>query len=83
MDGALEKASEKGKVINDKISLGDALDAAADSHMKAFPLSLCSKKCIRSQLDDYYKNACSQSNTQLSAKDKNGAPIKPDTGVVF
>ena len=80
MDGALEKASEKGKIINDKISLDDALDAAADSHMKAFPLSLCSKKCIRSQLDDYYKNACSQSNPQLNAKDKNGSKIKDSNG---
>ena len=78
MDDQLDNAQLKGKIVNDKISLDDALDAAANSHMKAFPLSLCSKKCIRSQLDDYYKTACNnQSNPMLSAKDKNGNPVKP------
>ncbi len=45
-----------GKVSPDgTMSLDDALDAAADSHAKAFPLSRCSKKCIRAQLESYYR----------------------------
>lgn len=79
MDTALKKAANDGKIVNDKISLDDALEAATDSHMKAFPLSLCSKKCIRSQLDDYYKKACNQKNPQLNAKDKNGKKFEPVT----
>jgi hypothetical protein len=36
------------------MSMDDALDAAADSHEKSFPLSRCSKACIRAQLKAYY-----------------------------
>ena len=53
-----EKLAMKGKVASDgSMSMNDALDAAANSHKEAFPLSQCSKKCIRAQLDAYYK-AC-------------------------
>lgn len=80
MNDELLARYKHGKIINDKISLDDALDAATNSHMKAFPLSLCSKKCIRSQLDDYYKKACNQSNPQLEAKFKRGKPVDSTGG---
>lgn len=48
-----------GKVGADgSMSMDDALEAAAQSHENAFPLSRCDKKCIRAQLDAYYKKAC-------------------------
>lgn len=48
-----------GKVAADgSMSMYDALEAAAQSHENAFPLSRCDKKCIRAQLDAYYKKAC-------------------------
>jgi hypothetical protein len=44
-----------GKVAADgTMSMDDAIDAAADSHKEAFPLSRCSKKCIKAQLAAYY-----------------------------
>lgn len=51
-----EKLAARGKISPDgTMSMDDALDAAADSHAEAFPLSRCSKKCIRAQLESYYK----------------------------
>lgn len=40
------------------VSLDDAITAAVQSHMLAFPLSKCSPKCIRAQLESYYKQMC-------------------------
>ncbi|NHZ61869.1 PAAR-like domain-containing protein [Massilia genomosp. 1] len=70
---------KKGKVAGDgTMSMSDALDSAADSHEKAFPLSKCSKKCIRAQLEAYYQ-ACK--NTRPKMVDKNATPVKmPNTG---
>lgn len=53
---AHEKLSDKGKVAADgSMSMDDAVNAGADSHKDAFPLSNCSKACIKEQLDNYYK----------------------------
>lgn len=79
MDNELIEKLKDGKIVNDKISLDDAIDAAATSHMKAFPLSLCRKDCIRSQLEDYYSKACKQSNPMLDAKNKGGNEISEKT----
>lgn len=56
--------ARKGKIAPDGMSMKDALDAAADSHGEAFPLSKCSKKCIRAQLESYY-NACRNSRPKM------------------
>lgn len=46
----------RGKVASDgTMSMDDALDAAAESHQEAFPASKCSEKCIRAQLEAYYR----------------------------
>ena len=37
-----------------EISYEDAREAAIKSHLSAFPLSVCSADCLRSQLDEYY-----------------------------
>jgi Domain of unknown function (DUF4150)/GHH signature containing HNH/Endo VII superfamily nuclease toxin 2 len=48
--------SKKGGVSPDgSMSMDDAIDSGAKSHKDAFPLSNCSEKCIREQLDSYYK----------------------------
>ena len=60
------------------MSLDQAVDAAAKSHAEAFPLSGCSEKCIKAQLDSYYRNTCP--NGRFAAVDKQGNPHKPDTG---
>jgi len=58
-----------------KMSLKQAIDAAAQSHTEAFPRSGCSPDCIKAQLNDYYGEACP--NGRFSAKDKNGWLHKP------
>jgi len=50
-----------GKVpadANNTVSLDNAISAAVASHTAAFPLSKCSPKCIRAQLEGYYKQMC-------------------------
>ncbi|WP_377155223.1 PAAR-like domain-containing protein [Roseateles sp. UC29_93] len=56
----LHRSKQKlGKVGQDmRMSMDDAIDAAADSHKEAFPLSGCSKECIRAQLESYYDRVC-------------------------
>jgi hypothetical protein len=45
-----------GKLASDgTMSMDDSLDAAAKSHKEAFPTSKCSEKCIRAQLESYYR----------------------------
>ncbi|EGX6616381.1 hypothetical protein JE592_002483 [Salmonella enterica] len=48
----------KPKDSSGTVSLDDAITAAVQSHMLAFPLSKCSPKCIRAQLESYYKQMC-------------------------
>lgn len=47
------------------VSLNDTIDAAVESHMVAFPLSKCSAKCIRSQLQSYYQQMCKGARPQV------------------
>jgi hypothetical protein len=48
--------AKAGKLSPDgSMSMDDAIDSAADSHKDTFPLSNCSRACIREQLDNYYK----------------------------
>lgn len=47
------------------VSLDDTIDAAVESHMMAFPLSKCSSKCIRSQLQSYYQQMCKGARPQV------------------
>ncbi len=41
-----------------KIDYDDARDMAIDSIMETFPESLCKRKCLEKQLDEYYNNMC-------------------------
>jgi hypothetical protein len=48
-----------GRVAADgTMSMDDAIDAAADAHRSAFPLSNCSRDCIKQQLKEHYEEAC-------------------------
>ena len=38
-----------------EITFKQALDAAAKSVKRTFPLANCSEKCLKAQLGDYYK----------------------------
>jgi hypothetical protein len=52
------------------LSYDNARDAAIESHTKTFPFSLCSKKCLRAQMDNYHKKkaGCNDS-AQLKYKE--------------
>lgn len=52
---ALARSKAKKIGPDGRMSMDDALNAAVRSHGKAFPTSGCSDKCIRAQLDAYYK----------------------------
>ncbi|MBB2274820.1 DUF4150 domain-containing protein [Escherichia sp. 94.0001] len=41
-----------------KIDYDDARDMAIDAVMETFPESLCKRKCLEKQLDEYYKDMC-------------------------
>ena len=78
-DAMLRLKQSSGKITNTGlISRADAIDAAADAHKISFPMSKCSAKCIKAQLENYYSQACPR--TKLSAKDKNGKLIQGDSG---
>ena len=59
---------------NGKMKMSDAINAAVNSHMSAFPLSRCSKNCIRKQLEEYYGKTCSE----VKVVDKGGRPVGDD-----
>lgn len=74
-----QKKSAQGKIAADgTMSLDEGLDAAAESHEKAFPLSKCSKKCIRAQLDSYYKSMCRGARPGMV--DAQSKPATPGNG---
>lgn len=88
VEEATETLDQIKKIINEKIenakdskiSMDDAIEAAARSHKKAFPESNCSHDCIVAQLKAYYKNlGC----TEVWAADKQGRDIEPDFGDVY
>lgn len=67
-----------GKVdANGTMSMDDALDAATNSHESAFPLAGCSKKCIRAQLESYYKVCGNVRPKMLNASSKPPKPPAP------
>jgi hypothetical protein len=79
MDRQVRSLASRGKVSADgTMSVDDAIEAAASSHQAAFPLSKCSKKCIKAQLESYYKQMCR--GGRLKAVDKNGNPTNPSGG---
>jgi hypothetical protein len=63
------------KGADGRMSMADTLDAAAESHMKAFPLSRCSKACILAQLKGHYDTHCA--NSRVLPGNRNGNPIQP------
>lgn len=79
MDRQVGTLARNGKVSGDgTMSVDDAINAAANSHAEAFPLSKCSKKCIKAQLESYYSQMCRGS--RIKALDKYGSPTVPDGG---
>jgi len=75
MDDAVADLVKQGKAPGGMISLDDAIDSAVKSHAEAFPLSGCSKKCIKAQLEGYYKNekVCKK-EAKIKSISKNGHP---------
>ena len=62
----------KGPAIeNGEMGMDTAIETAAESHKRAFPLSGCSKKCIENQLKDYYNKHCRKA--KLRVQDQNGS----------
>ena len=76
--GAMDDAaSDRMNKITETLSYEDARDAAIESHIKTFPFSLCSKKCLQAQMDNYHKKkaGCNES-AQLKYKKLGPAPKK-------
>jgi hypothetical protein len=74
-DKALDKKlKDKAIDASGKMSMTDAIDAAAESHTETFPLSGCGKDCIKAQLEDYYGGLCP--NAKVNAVDQLGNPVK-------
>ena len=76
MDKQVRDLADAGKLKGGTMSMDQAIDAAVKSHSEAFPLSRCSAKCIRAQLENYYK--CP--GARPKAVDKNGNPQVPGQG---
>jgi len=66
--------------VKDNFTYENARDASVKALQKTYPLSLCSKKCIRSQLDKYYKDKgkCHKGD-KLNAINKTGKPLSNNT----
>jgi hypothetical protein len=58
------------------MKMSDAINAAANSHVRAFPLSRCSKGCILAQLKEYYDNTC----PTVKVVNKSGQDVNLGTG---
>lgn len=70
MDKEVGILIQKGKTSNGSMSMDQAIGSAVKAHKKAFPYAGCSNKCIRAQLEAYYKKLCP--NARPSTTDKNG-----------
>jgi len=68
--------NRKSKSPDGRMSLDEAIDAAAESHSEAFPRSKCSEKCIKAQLRDYYGKSCP--GARFATVNKYGSLIKPN-----
>jgi hypothetical protein len=76
MDKEIRDLVKRKKIKNGTMSMDDAINAAANSHKAAFPLSKCSKDCIVAQLKAFYKNlGCDKVKTV----DKFGHPVSQQT----
>ncbi|MDQ1918741.1 PAAR-like domain-containing protein [Massilia pseudoviolaceinigra] len=65
------------KIADDgTMSMDDALDSATRSHQEAFPLSGCSPKCIRAQLESYYKLCKNGRPTMVNANSRTTVPAE-------
>lgn len=73
---SIHKIMDKnGMIGNDRsMRMNDGLNAAASSHARAFPLSNCSQKCIRSQLESYYSICRDSRPGMLTASSKLDVP---------
>lgn len=78
MDRQVKDLADAGKAAGGTMSLDDTINAAAKSHSEAFPASRCSERCIKNQLESFYKDKCP--NARPRAIDKNGKPQVPDGG---
>jgi len=78
MDKAVGRMVKNKRATDGNMNTDCVIDAAADSHAEAFPLSGCSRKCIKAQLESYYKNdkVC-KSSAQFKTIDKQGQPHTP------
>lgn len=57
-----------------EISYEKAREAAIKSHLSAFPLSVCSADCLRSQLDEHYADGLKcKDDSKLTYKKIGGA----------
>jgi hypothetical protein len=78
-DDQLDALNKKKRISADnKISMDDAIKAAAASHQDAFPLSRCRPGCIVAQLRDYYDRLCP--NAKVNAVRQFGQPVQPGAG---
>lgn len=80
MDKEVRLLAKGNKLQNETMSTEQAIDAAAKSHKEAFPLSRCSAKCIRAQLEAYYGQMCR--GGRLKAVDKYGNPAQSSKGTM-
>jgi hypothetical protein len=63
-----------------RMSMEDTMNAAAESHKRAFPLSACDKDCIMAQLRAYYGAKCAAAKP-YAANDQ-GKLVIPQIGTV-
>lgn len=57
------------KVAGAEVPMDDAREAALDGMEQTFPLSMCSKKCMETQLKNYYNQACKKDQGILDPGD--------------
>lgn len=76
MDRETQMLARNNKLQGGTMSMKEAIDSAVKSHQEAFPMSRCSPKCIRAQLENYYN--CP--GARPKALNKNGHPPAPDAG---
>jgi hypothetical protein len=80
MDAQIQQlANTAGALTNGTMSMDQAINAAATSHDESFPLSGCSKDCIKNQLENYYNQACPGTRPKALGT-TNGAQVGPDVG---
>lgn len=78
--GAMDDAAaDRMDKASETLSYDDARDAAIESHTKTFPFSLCSKKCLQAQMDNYHKKKAG-CNDSAQLKYKKMGPKESDIG---